>query len=111
MSAETTHYKRCDVVKMSGRIDSATAPDLKEAMDNIVEAGRYRIVFDMSEVDFLSSSGVWVLLETQKKCKRWNRGDLVIASANDNIQKTLDLAGLKHFMRMYDDLTAAVGSF
>jgi hypothetical protein len=35
----------------------------------------------------------------------------VIASANDNIQRTLDLAGLKHFMRMYDDITSAVAGF
>ncbi len=111
MGVETTQYKRCDVVKMSGRVDSATAPELKEAMDSIVDDGRFKIVFDMGEIDFLSSSGVWVLLETQKKCKRWNRGDLVIANASENIQKTLDLAGLKHFMRMYDDVTAAVGSF
>jgi anti-sigma B factor antagonist len=111
MAVETTQFKRCDVVKMAGRIDSATASDLKKAMDGILDAGRYKIVFDMSEVEFLSSSGVWVLLETQKKCKRWNRGDLVIASANDNIQRTLDLAGLKHFMRMYDDITSAVAGF
>ena len=111
MAVETTQFKRCDVVKMAGRIDSATASDLKKAMDAILEEGRYKVIFDMSEVEFLSSSGVWVLLETQKKCKRWNRGDLVIASANENIQRTLDLAGLKHFMRMYDDITSAVASF
>lgn len=111
MAVETTQYKRCDVIKMAGRIDSATAPDLRKAMDTVLGEGRYKIVFDMSEVEFLSSSGVWVLLETQKKCKRWNRGDLVIANANENIQKTLDLAGLKHFMRMYDDMTTAVASF
>ena len=111
MGVETTQYKRCDVVKTSGRVDSATAPELKDAMDALLDDSRFRIVFDMSEVEFLSSSGVWVLLETQKKCKRWNRGDLVIADANENIQKTLDLAGLKHFMKMYDDVMTAVASF
>jgi len=111
MEFETTHFKRCDLVKAKGRIDSYTAPKLREVLDKVVESGVFRIVLDMSEVDFLSSSGVWVLLETQKKCKRWNRGQLVIARVHENIQRTLDLAGLRHFFRIFDDVTAAVGAF
>jgi len=108
---ESTQFDKVDVVKASGRIDSHTAPELKKAFDGLIEQKRYSLVFDMSDIDFLSSSGVWVLLETQKRCRRRKRGDLVIASANDNIQKTLDLAGLMHFMKMYEDVDAAVGSF
>lgn len=111
MTISTTQYKRCDLVKMSGRIDSQTAPDLKKTFNEINEAGRFKIVLDMGDVEFISSRGIWVLLDTQKVCKRWNRGDLVIANVGDNIQHTLELAGLKHFFKIYDDITAAVGSF
>ena len=110
MDIETTQYKRCDVVKMIGRIDSASAPQLKETFEALTEAGRFHIVFDMSEIDFISSSGVWVLIETQKECKKWNRGQLVICNVNDKIQETLDLSGLKHFFQIYDDVTQAVGN-
>ena len=108
---ETTQLDKVDVVKTTGRIDSHTSPELKEAFDGLLGKSRYSLVFDMSEIEFLSSSGVWVLLETQKQCRRRNRGDLVIASANENIIKTLDLAGLMHFMKMYEDVDSAVGSF
>ena len=93
------------------RIDGHTALERKEDFDGLLEKKRYSLVMYMSEIDFRSSSGVWVLLETQKRFRRSKRGDLVIASANDNIQKTLDLAGLMHFMKMYEDVDAAVGSF
>jgi anti-sigma B factor antagonist len=96
---------------MVGRIDSDTAQELKETFKSITDDGRFRIAFDMSEVDFMSSVGVWVLLDTQKTCKRYNRGDLVIASVNENIQHTLDLAGLIHFFKIYDSVLDAVGSF
>lgn len=96
---------------MVGRIDSDTAQELKETFKAITDEGRFRIAFDMSEVDFMSSVGVWVLLDTQKMCKRYNRGDLVIASVNENIQHTLDLAGLIHFFKIYDSVLDAVGSF
>jgi anti-sigma B factor antagonist len=111
MNITSTQYKRCDLVKMVGRIDSDTAQDLKDAFKSITDASRFRIAFDMSEVDFMSSVGVWVLLDTQKLCKRYNRGDLVIASVNENIQHTLDLAGLIHFFRVFDSVLDAVGSF
>jgi len=107
----TTPHKRCTVVKMDGRIDSNSSPDLKKTLGKLMDNGTYKIVFDMSGIDFISSSGVWVLMETQKNCKRWNRGQLVIATPNERIARSLDLAGVQHFFSIYDDLTNAVGSF
>jgi anti-sigma B factor antagonist len=99
------------LVKAEGRIDSQTAPEVRDTFEAITNDGRFRIVFDMSDVTFLSSVGVWVLLETQKTCKRYNRGDLVIASVNEKIQHTLDLAGLLTYFKIYDNTLDAVASF
>ena len=111
MAITTTPHKRCTVVKMDGRIDSNTSPDLKKALDKVMEDGTFKIVFDMTGVDFVSSSGVWVLMETQKACKRWNRGQLVLAGPNERISRSLDLSGVQHFFNIFTDLTDAVGSF
>ena len=70
MELSTTEYKRCDLVKAVGRIDSNTAPDLEKAFNEIVDNRKSGIIFDMAEVDFISSRGLWVLLETQKACKK-----------------------------------------
>jgi anti-sigma B factor antagonist len=110
MEITSQQFKRCDLVHAKGRIDSQTAPELKDVFNGITEDGRYRIVFDMSEVEFISSVGIWVLLDTQKTCKRYNRGDLFIANVNDKIKYTLDLAGLIHFFQIFDDVVEAVGS-
>lgn len=110
MDINTTTYKRCDVVKAEGRVDSNTAPELEKAFNEIIEDGKTGIVFDMQDVDFISSRGLWVLLETQKACKRGN-GKLVLVNVSDDMQQSLDLAGVKHFIDIMDDLTAAVGSF
>jgi anti-sigma B factor antagonist len=110
MEITRTNYKRCDVVKAIGRIDSNTAPELEDAFNEIIDKGKTGIVFDMSEVDFISSRGLWVLLETQKACKRGN-GKLVLINVSEDMQQSLDLAGVKHFIDILDDVTAAVGSF
>jgi anti-sigma B factor antagonist len=96
---------------MEGRVDTYTAPKLQEAMDALIDRGRFNIVFDMEGVDFLSSKGLWVLTETQKKCKKMNRGKLVLAYTNEKIRSSFDLVGMSGYFEIYEDITAAVGSF
>lgn len=110
MEITTTSYKRCDLIKAVGRIDSNTAPELEKTFNEIVDGGMTGIVFDMEDVDFISSRGLWVLLETQKACKRSN-GKMILVNISEEMQQSLDLAGVKHFIDMMDDVTAAVGSF
>ena len=110
MEITTISYNRCDMVKAIGRIDSETAPDLNKAFNSIIESGKSGIVFDMSEVDFISSRGIWVLLETQKICSK-KKGKLILVNVADEMLKSFDLVGVKHFIEIYNDVTAAVGSF
>lgn len=111
LSISTIQYKRCDLVKPEGRIDSYTAPQLEETLESIVDNGRFRIVMDLEDVNFISSKGWWVLIETQKKCKRYNRGQVVLACIDENIQDSLELIGLTEYFSLFDDVTAAVASF
>jgi anti-sigma B factor antagonist len=111
MEIKTTQLKRTDVVDVDGRIDSFTAPNLEEVLTGLTTMGRYKIVIDMSDVDFMSSKGWWVLIETQKACKRYNRGEVVLVGVQDRIRESLDLVGMGSYFKLYDDITAAVGSF
>jgi len=111
MEITTQQFKRCDLVKASGRIDAYTASELEEAFAAIMEAGRFRIVFDMSEVNFISSVGLRVLIDAQRACKRFNRGEMVLASVSDQIARTLELAGFYTYFETYDTPLDAVGSF
>ncbi len=111
MEITSQQFKRCDVVKVGGRIDGQTAPQLSAALKEIVEAGRFRLVLDMSQVEFLSSAGLRVLLDVQKTCKRWNRGELVLAAVPPLVKDSLDLAGFTRLFTIYEDVITAVGSF
>lgn len=111
MEITTIPYKHCDLIEASGRIDSATAPQLGEAMEAITNAGRYKIVFDMSKVEFMSSAGLRILISTQKTCKRYNRGEIILAVVPQRIYEALDLAGFVPLFKFYDNVLDAVGSF
>ena len=111
MQITTSEYKRCILVKMTGRIDSLTGDALMKTFADLQEQGHYKLVFDMGEVDFMSSKGWWVLIETQKASKRYNRGELLLANAPDKILSSLDLVGMSHYFQVFDDVVSAVGYF
>jgi anti-sigma B factor antagonist len=111
MEISTTRFKRCDLVQASGRVNSQTAPQLAEAFKSIQDDERFKIVFDMSQVDFISSAGLRVMIDVQKTCKRWNRGEMVLTNVPPRIYETLDLAGFVPLFKIYAEVVEAVGSF
>jgi anti-sigma B factor antagonist len=110
MEVTTTRFKHCDLVKATGRIDSNTSPRLAEVMEELTKEGRYKIVFDMSSVEYMSSAGLRILIGTQKECKKYNRGEIVLAMVPQRIYEAMDLAGFVGLFTFYDDVTMAVGN-
>ena len=111
MSAVVKEFKRCVLVEASGRIDSDTVPDLEETFKSLAKLGKYRLVLDMSEINFVSSKGWWLLIDVQKACKHLSRGELVLANIDTKIRESLKLIGMDTYFKIFDDETSAVGSF
>ncbi|MBK7454949.1 MAG: STAS domain-containing protein [Anaerolineales bacterium] len=111
MEITTQEYKHCDLVKVQGRVDSATAPDFSKALEKINNAGRYKIAVDMSGLEYMSSAGFRALLATQRNCKKYNRGELVLVSVSERIREALELAGFTELFKSFDNTIDAVGSF
>jgi len=110
MEISTIQFKRCDLVKAIGRIDSATAPQLFDAFNKVIDSGKYRIVFNLKDVSFISSAGLRVLISTQKICKKYNRGELVLTNLPENINAALELAGFTALFRIFESEVEAVGN-
>ena len=111
MEVTTQEFKQCNLIAAKGRVDSATASQLGEALDATTKSGRYKIVLDMSEVEYMSSAGLRVLIVAQKECKKLNRGEVVLAAVSQRIKEALELAGFIPLFTFYDDATSAVGHF
>ena len=110
MEVTSKQFKHCDLVAVKGRVDSSTAPKLGEALDAIAAEGRFKIVLDMAALEYMSSAGFRALISAQRNCKRYNRGEVVLASVPANINSALELAGFTMLFRIFPDVTAAVGN-
>ena len=111
MEITTQEFKHCNLIKVVGRVDSATAPEFTKALDQSNDAGQYKLVVDMGELEYMSSAGFRALLATQRNCKRYNRGELVLAAVPERIREALELAGFTELFKTFDDPLEAVGSF
>lgn len=111
MEIATKEFKHCHLIAVTGRVDSATAPKFSQAMDALIEKGIYKIVVDMSELEYMSSAGFRALLGAQRQCKRYNRGEVLLASVPVRIREALELAGFTELFRTFPEALEAVGSF
>lgn len=111
LEVTTQQLKRCDVIKVAGRIDGRSAPRLAEAFNALIDDGRFRIVLDMGGVEFLSSAGLHAMIDAQKTCKRWNRGEVILATVPQQVYEVLDMVGFVNLFKIFDNVIQAVGSF
>jgi anti-sigma B factor antagonist len=111
MEITTQEFKHCEMIKIKGRVDSATAPQMAQALESAAKAGKYKLVVDMSELEYMSSAGFRALLAAQRESKKFNRGEVVLASVPDRIREALELAGFTELFKTFDDDLTAVGHF
>lgn len=111
MDFEITEYKRSAVIYTSGRVDSYTAPEVEEALNQLIEKGQTNIIFDMRDVTFVSSAGWWALIRVQKEVKKQNRGEVVLVKLEERIRDSMSLVGIDPYFEVFDDLIDAVGYF
>ena len=76
------------------RVDSAVARDFEEAVSNRVAEGNLHIVVDFSQLSFISSAGMRVLLLAAKKLRSGGRnGSLVLCNMRDSIREIFSISG------------------
>jgi len=110
---EITHqkFKHCDLLSVSGKVDSFTAPELTKAIEGLNNDNRYKIVIELSKLEYMSSAGFRSLLLGQRNCKRYNRGEIVLTMAPKKVMDALELTGFTPLFKIFDEVTPAVGSF
>ena len=112
MEIKTEEMKRCEVVTVSGRVDSSTAPELENVLLGLIKAGQKNIVVNLCEVEVISSAGLKALLSALMKVRKMvPAGDVVISEIKPQLKESFDLVGFDRLFRFYEDDLHAVGSF
>jgi anti-anti-sigma factor len=88
------------IVEVHGRIDPSTTASFEQELNSIISKPEVRIVLNMQNVEYISSSGLRVFLTALKKVKA-GKGDLKLCCLNSNVQKIFQIAG---FVQLFEIL-------
>ena len=75
---------------VSGRLDTQTAPELEKELDSIL-TGLKELIFDMTNLEYVSSAGLRVILKAQKAMNA--QGSMKLTGVNDSIMEVFDITG------------------
>jgi anti-sigma B factor antagonist len=96
----TTNRENATVIAITGRVDTATAPVLEQAINKEIELGHRKILLNFSQVTYISSGGLRVLLATAKKLKSPD-DRFALCGLSAEVHKILRLAGFTSIFSIY----------
>lgn len=99
---QTNHYKEGNhlIVAPSGKLDTINAPEFGKVLEELLEEKPTSCLLDLTEVSFLSSSGLQVLLAGAKISKK-NETDFAVFGMGEMIDDVFCMSGFNHFIKSF----------
>lgn len=97
------------IVRPRTRIDSVTAQSFEEQCAALIASGPTKVVIDFSEVDYISSAGLRVLLVSAKSAKSLG-GALTLCGLRGNVREVIEVSGFDTILGAHADVAEAVAA-
>lgn len=98
------------IIKVGGYIDTTTSSELERALDSLLKQGRFFIIVDLGNVDYISSAG-WGIFISEIKSIRENGGDLKLVRMVPDVYEIFELLEFHHILDVYDTVDEAINKF
>ncbi|MCW2989189.1 MAG: hypothetical protein JWM24_2127 [Solirubrobacterales bacterium] len=87
------------VIAVRGELDLSTASDLEGPLDDAVSTGDALVLIDLSDCEFIDSTGIALIVRAWQQLDRAADGDgngrVVICSDNEQVRRVLEITGLE----------------
>jgi anti-sigma B factor antagonist len=103
MDVQVKTYGDATLVEAAGDVDGSTAPTLQEQVLAVAQPG-CRLLLDLSQVGYMSSAGLRVMLLLHRQVS--GKGKVVLVGLNDEIKSTMSATGFLKFFTTADTLDA-----
>lgn len=82
-------------IELEGRLDTVTSPSLESELQQSLD-GTEMLIFDMAQLQYISSAGLRVLLTAQKAMNR--QGTMIVRNASDDVKEIFDVTGFSDIL-------------
>jgi anti-anti-sigma factor len=100
MEAQVEEKGDVIVVRVKGRLDAASSPQLEKKINSIIESGHFKLILNLAGVDYLSSAGMRLMLSISKKLKHLE-GKVIACNVNDDVMEVIKMAGFHQVLEFY----------
>ncbi len=94
------------VIKLEGEVDVYTAPQLKQQMISLLEAGTKQVIVDLTKVEYFDSTALGVLIGGLKRMRERD-GNLSLICPNPRIRRVFEITGLDKIFDIYNNVDEA----
>jgi anti-sigma B factor antagonist len=98
------------IFSLKGNLDALTAPSLKKEIESLLAARKINVVFDLSGLELIDSSGVGAIVSLFKRV-RTLQGDVKIARLSGQPSEIFKLLRLDRAFEIFDTIDGAVERF
>lgn len=88
------------VVALNGSFDTRTSPDVQSELTRLIEKEVKKVVINMEQVEYISSSGLRVLLFIAKQLIGAN-GELRLCCLNETVREVFTISGFDTILKVY----------
>jgi len=101
---------KCTVIGIVGRLDTTNYSVLEKKLMELIDAGQVHLLIDLSKMDYVSSSGLRILLMALKRITV-AKGKFALCSLQENIKEIFEISGFTNIFEIYDNAEAGVKAF
>ena len=98
------------LIRLSGSLDMYSFPRLEAQLNALFQEGRYYVVLDCRDLDYIGSAGLGALIGFAKQAREHN-GDVRLLNVPDRIYKIIELLGFTKVLKVHNTEEDAVASF
>ena len=109
LSISTERHDRTAVVAVDGEIDLGTAGQLRDHLTDCIRDETRDVVLDLSAVTFMDSTGLQVLIATQRRLEPLG-GKLRLVGLRSGVAKVLKVTGLDQSFPTYESVDEALAA-
>ena len=110
MKIDTRESQGIQIVAFEGNLDTNTSPEAESKINELINAGKQKLLVNFEQLNFISSAGLRVLLATVKKLNA-SGGELRICSLNPTVQEVFDISGFVTILSVKSTEEEALSSF
>ena len=96
-----------NVLPLEGEIDLHVSPQISGSLKNIIKKQPARVVVDLSQVTYIDSSGLAVLIEGMQGVEEYG-GKFAIAGMQETVRSIFEIARLDQVFRIFPDVESAL---